>query len=135
MRVSRIFGEWDCLGWSPVLQTGFQMSSNLIFSTKAFLLPFLSKFSHKTRNSNFFKLLGYRNKKCVLYMLESHSGRLHSPCKRETDVLVSSNLTSSSNIEVSPSGKAQRFDRCIRWFKSNHLSQSPLSATAEDFLV
>lgn len=30
---TEIIGEWDCLGWSPHLQCGIQMSSNLIFST------------------------------------------------------------------------------------------------------
>lgn len=28
-----IYGEWNCLGWLPVLQTGKQMGSNPIFST------------------------------------------------------------------------------------------------------
>ena len=48
-------------------------------------------------------------------MLESHSGRLHSPCKRETKVLVGSNPTSSS---IYPDGGIGRRLRRVPIFTS-----------------
>ena len=57
-------------------------------------------------------------------------------CKSVTSCLrvgiVGSTPTDGINIGVSPSGKAQDFDSCIRWFKSSYPSQRSVCPAALD---
>ena len=62
------------------------------------------------------------------------TGRLHAPMAELADALVLGSsvhdvqvrtLLGAYIIGVSPSGKVQDFDSCIRWFESGYPNQSP----------